>query len=127
MRADFRLDALELIHELLIYMQAACGIDDDIVVALVPCKRDRLFGCFNRILRTLFKDRYADLFTEHLKLFDSRRAIDIARDEHRSAAAVLSMSASLRSASFYLRPEDRRALSLSADAPQSQGGSSCRP
>ena len=89
MRADFRLDALELIHELLIYMQAACGIDENIVVALVPCKRDRLFGCFNRILRPLFKDRYADLFAEHLKLFDSRGTVDIARDEHRSAAAVL--------------------------------------
>lgn len=94
MRADFRLDALELIHELLIYMQAACGIDENIVVALVSCKRDRLFGCFNRVLRTLFKDRYADLFAEHLKLFDSRGTIDIARDKHRSAAAVLSMSAS---------------------------------
>ena len=89
MGTNLRLYTLELIHELLVYMQAACGIDEDIVVALVLCKRDCLFSCFNGVLRPLFKDRHADLFAEHLKLLDSRRAVDIARHEHRPAAAVL--------------------------------------
>ena len=95
---DLRLDVAELLHELLIDLQAARRIDDDDIAGM----RLRII---NRVLRdrhcirTLLHREHGDveLLAEDLQLRDGRRAVDVRRDEQRALALLLEREAELAS------------------------------
>ena len=69
-------------------MQAAGGIEDDYVVAVVLGVLDSGFGDFNGVFGAHFKHGHARLFADDLQLVDSRGTVDVAGYEHRTAVLL---------------------------------------
>ena len=73
-----RLDFLQLLHQRFVDVQAAGGVDDQHVLAVIPGVLDGFLGGFDGALGALFKHRHAHLLTHHLQLLDSGGAVNIA-------------------------------------------------
>ena len=80
---------MELVHQLLVNLQAAGGIDDDIVVAVVLGVAHSLLGGEHRVLGAPLEHRGPGLLPHHLQLFDSRGAVDVAG--HQQGAVALGL------------------------------------
>ena len=81
-------DSVKLLHQRLVDVQAAGGIQNHHVALMLTGVFDRLQRGLDRILRAVFIDRHADLTADDLKLLDGRRAIDIAADQQRTLAVL---------------------------------------
>ncbi len=82
------LDPFQLIHELLVDLKPAGGVDEDIVVAVILCVGNRRRGDLHRVPGAHFEYRYAGLFPDDLQLLDRSRAVDVARREERAVPPV---------------------------------------
>ena len=92
---DLRLDGLELVHQFFVDVEAAGGIQNHNVVAVVFGVGNRLLGDLHWVSSTHLKHRDADLLPHHLELFDSRRAVDVAGDQQRPLALVFKVEGQL--------------------------------
>ena len=95
MRLNLCLDAFELIHQLLVDMQAARCIEQHIVITLILGKFNRLTRNFHRVCRALFKHGHTRFFANHLELLDRRRAVNVARHEKRAIPLIFQHQAKL--------------------------------
>ncbi|MNS84586.1 hypothetical protein D3C72_1184190 [compost metagenome] len=74
---DF-MNLTKLFHQLLVHVQTACRINNQIIVAVILGMLKRLTGNLNRINTiTKCKHRNPNLLTEHLKLFDRGRSVNV--------------------------------------------------
>jgi hypothetical protein len=74
-------DGDELVHQLLVDVQAAGGVDDDDVERVLARPLDASARGHDRIGRVLAVDRHLDLAAELLELVDRRRALEVGGDE----------------------------------------------
>ena len=95
-RMDSLADVFQLVHQRLVNLQTAGRIDDDVVVAVVACVAHGGLGDFHRVFGAHLKHRDARLPADDLKLLDRGRAVDVARNEQRPAAAALEHLRELR-------------------------------
>ena len=95
LRLDRGADLAQLLHELLVDVQTAGGVDDDRVAAIVARVFHGLFGDLHRIALALFKDLHAHLSADDLQLLDGCGAVDVAGDEQGLFAALLDEVAEL--------------------------------
>ena len=72
------LDVGQLLHQRFVDVQAAGGVDDQHVLAVVPGAFDGFFGGLHRVLGALFKHGHAHLLAHHLQLLDGGGAVNIA-------------------------------------------------
>ena len=80
----FFLDVGDFVHHLLIDGETSGGIDDYYIVAVFLGLLDGCFGDFYGVLVALFGIyRHLDLLGKHFKLLDSRRTVNVARNEQR--------------------------------------------
>ena len=88
---DGFLDANQLVHQRIIDLQTAGGIQDDDVIAMVPGMSHRLLGDEFRFFGAHGENRYPGLFTDDLQLLDGRRTVDVTGHQQRPAslAAVI--------------------------------------
>ena len=89
------LDAHQLIHKLVINLQAACGIQNHNVIAVILCVGHRLLGDNLGLLGAQRKDWDTGLLTHHLQLLNGGRAVDIAGNQQRAAALTAVILAKL--------------------------------
>ena len=82
-RLHFLLDIFQLLHERLVDVQAAGGVDDDGVVPHRAGVLDRLLRRLDGALGAFFKHLDARLAAHDLQLVDSGGAVDIPRDQKR--------------------------------------------
>ena len=95
-RLDVRLDILKLLHELFINVQTTRRIDDHDIVDVRTRIFDRTSGNRHGIRALRHgKDGDAKLLAQHLELLDSRRSIDIGRNEQRFLSLLLERKAEL--------------------------------
>ena len=78
MGMDVFLDPLQLVHQLLVDMQAAGSIQEHGVVSVVGGVFQRLPGDFHRVALAHFKNGYIQLLAHHLQLLDGGGAVHIA-------------------------------------------------
>ena len=76
-------DARELLHQLLVDVQAAGGVDDDDVVARLAGRVEPVLDDLDRILRVAAVDGDLDLAAELLELVDRGRPLQVGRDQRR--------------------------------------------
>ena len=69
---------LQLLHQRFVDVQAAGGIDDQHVLAVVAGVIHRFLGGFHGVLGALFKHRHPHLLAHHLQLLDSGGVVNIA-------------------------------------------------
>ena len=87
---DPLVDLLQLLHQLVVDVQPAGGVEDDDLNAFTAGFFDRVVAHLHRIGRArLGIDRNAKLFAEHVQLLDSGRSLKVGGDEHRLLARVL--------------------------------------
>ena len=72
------LDALELVHQLLVHMEPAGGVQEHHVVAVLPGVLDGGSGDVHRVGLTHLEHRDVQLSAHHLQLLDGGGAVDIA-------------------------------------------------
>ena len=75
---DGGLDVFQLIHQSLVHMQTAGGIQKHHVIATLTGVENGFLGSLNRILSALFKDRDAQLLAADLQLLDGGGTVDVA-------------------------------------------------
>ena len=75
---NFLLDVPQLLHQVLVDVQASCGIEDDDVVAVVLGVFNGVFGDLHRADGAHLKDGCIHLGTNYLQLFNRCRAVDVA-------------------------------------------------
>ena len=85
-RLHRRLDALELVHELLVDVQAAGGIEEDDVVAVVPGVSDGLDRDGDGVDLPHLEHGQAELGADDLQLRDGRGTVHVAGGEQRALA-----------------------------------------
>ena len=85
---DGFLDLDQLLHQDFVDLQAAGGIKDDDVIAVVLRVGQRLFGDDRRLFAVQRKDRCPRLFAHDLQLVNGGGAVDIARHQHGAAALL---------------------------------------
>ena len=90
---DRGLDVFQLVHELFVDMQAACGIEENQIVAVLFGKVDAVLCDLDRIALALVKHRDVQLLADHLELVDRRGAVYVARDEQRAPLLLLAQQA----------------------------------
>ncbi|MNN40536.1 hypothetical protein D3C81_1546130 [compost metagenome] len=84
------MDLLQLIHQCFINMQAACGIDDDIIQVIVLRMLDSLSGNLYRTnLIPQSEYRNLNLFAQYLQLLDRSGTVYVASYEQRAVIALL--------------------------------------
>ena len=119
MRLDRASDLDELVHQLLVDVQAAGGVDDQHVLALGLGLVERPRGDVDRVaLGALLVDVGADLLADLDELVDRGRAVDVAGGD-RDRRAVLALAGSARAwpwRSSCPSPAGRPSGSPSADA-----------
>ena len=87
---------LQLVHQLLIYMEPTCGIDNDGIVALVFSFGNSPPGNVDRILLgTGSKNRDPNLVTEHPQLLNGGRTINVGGYQKRLAPFLLELPGKL--------------------------------
>ena len=82
------LDVHQLLHQHFVDLQAACGIQNDDVVAVVSGVRQCLAGDLRRLCAGQGEHRRTGLFAHHLQLVNSSGAVDIAGHQHGAAALL---------------------------------------
>ena len=82
------LDVHQLLHQHFIDLQAACGIQNHDVVAVVLGVCQRLTGDLRRLCAGQGEHRRTGLFAHHLQLVNSSGAVDIAGHQHGAAALL---------------------------------------
>ena len=87
------LDVFQLVHQLFVDMQAACGIEENQIIAVFLGKVDAVFGDLDRVALAFVKHRDVQLLANHLELLDCRGAVYVARDEQRAALLLLAQQA----------------------------------
>ena len=109
-RPDLAVDLPQLVHQLLVDVQPAGGVEDDGVAELF------CLACATALLQTStgvrrFRiDRDADLLAEHLELLDGGGSLQVGGDEQRLAAPLAQRRApACRRWSFCRRPAGRTA------------------
>ena len=80
------LDVYQLLHELFVDLQSACGIQNHNVVAVVTRTGQRLLGDHRGLFGAHGKHRHMDLLAQHLQLINGGRAVHIAGNQQRAAA-----------------------------------------
>ena len=86
----------ELVHQLLVDVQAAGGVEDDRVAAVGLRARQAVTHRRDGIAPFLAVDRHLDLATELLELLDRRRALQVGGDERRLLAVLAQEQRELR-------------------------------
>ena len=82
-------DGGDLVHHVLVNVQAACRVDYNKIVEVAGSIFNRFLCGFNGILRPAFENGNIDLFTHDLKLGDRGRAIYVACNKQRFFALSL--------------------------------------
>ena len=78
----FLRDLDELVHQLAVDVQAARGVDEDHVAALLGRRLDAPLRDLDRVgVGAALEDGHADLLAERAQLVDRRGPVDVARDE----------------------------------------------
>ena len=95
LRGHRRLDVFQLVHQLLVDVQPAGGIQNHIVVAVIPGVSHRLFGDVHRVCRAHLKHRDAGLLPHHLQLGDGGGAVDVAGHQQRPVPLLFEHQAQL--------------------------------
>ena len=85
---DSLFDLDQFLHQHFVDLQAACGIEDDDVIAVVLGVGQCLFGDGRRLFAGQGEDRRTGLFAHHLQLVDRGRTVDVAGHQHRAAALL---------------------------------------
>ena len=83
------LDPAELLHQLLVDMQPSRGIQNHVVVAVIPRVGHRLLGNLHRVALSPLKDGHSRLFTDHLQLIDGSGTVYVARHQQRAVPLPL--------------------------------------
>ena len=78
---DRLLHPLELVHQRLVHVEAAGGIQKDHVAAVVPGVAESVLGDLHRVPLALLKDRQVQLAAHHLQLLDGGGAVHVAGHE----------------------------------------------
>ena len=87
LRTHRLLELDQFLHQRLVDLVPACGVEDQNVPVLDLGQADCLPGDARDVeLARLSEDRDVDLLAERLELLDCGRAVNVARDEHRAAA-----------------------------------------
>src|SRR5690606_10952237 len=96
-RLDRIRNLLQLVHQFLIDLETACGIDDDGVVPVIGGMRERRFGDVDGILAAIRLEYVeAELAAEGLQLIDCGRPVNVCRYEQgRSFECFLEVAAEL--------------------------------
>ena len=89
------LDADQLVHQGIVDLQAACGIENDDVIAVVTGICHGLFGDKLGLFGTHRENGDVDLLADDLQLLDSGRTVDVTRDKQRAAALAAVVPAQL--------------------------------
>ena len=87
-RVNFIFDILQLLHQLFVDVQAAGGVEDNDVVAVVFGMLDRVFGDLHRADGSHLKDGGVHLCADHLQLLNRGRTVDVAGDQQRAASLL---------------------------------------
>ena len=74
-------DSLELVHELVVDVQSAGGVQDHDIEPVRARRLEPASGRLHGIAAVEREDRYLDLLAELLQLVDRRRSLEIAGDE----------------------------------------------
>src|SRR4029453_14639465 len=83
-RLELLADRRELVHELLVDVQPARGVDDEDVAALPTRLVEALLRDLGRVLRRAVEvDRNLDLLAELLELVDRGRPLEVRGDKRR--------------------------------------------
>ena len=82
--ADFQTPGQLLELSLIHILQAAGGIENNDVVAIVSCMAHRLVSDDLRFFGAHLKDRYPGLCAHRLQLIDGRRPVDVTGDQQRT-------------------------------------------
>ncbi len=85
----------QLVHELLVYVQASCRIEKHKVVAVLFGVLDRSLCDIHRICRAHLEHRDIKLFADGLKLLDGSGTVDVARSEQRAFALLADVAGKL--------------------------------
>src|SRR5690606_35951738 len=82
-------DLLELAHQHVVDRESAGGVEDDVVVAVLPGGRNRGSADLDGVAFFFGVDWHTELFTEDLELLDGGGSVDVAGDHHRFGLEVL--------------------------------------
>ena len=82
------LDGLQLVHQRLVHMQAACGIQKHHVVAVVTGIFQGFLGNMYRLILSHLKDRDVQLLADHLQLRDRSGTVHVAGNQQRAFAEL---------------------------------------
>ena len=82
-RVDRGLDGLELVHERLVNVQTACGVEEDHVVAVPHGVSDGCLCDIDRVCLAHFENGNAELSADDLQLLDGGGAVNVAGREQR--------------------------------------------
>ena len=85
---DVCLDILQLVHELLVDMQAACGVQKHQIVAVVGGELQRLLGNLHGIALPHLEDGNVQLPAHHLQLGDGGGTVHVAGHQQRPLAVL---------------------------------------
>ena len=111
-------DIDQLLHQAVVDLEAAGGVDDDRVVAALAGIAQRVGGDVDRVLAGAFLiDGNADLLAQRLQLVDGGRAIDIGGDhvdDDKFEAEVAAVAGKLASAPTYALALAKQALAASS-------------
>jgi len=83
------LDGLEFCHQRLVYMEAAGGVQEDHVVAVLFGVLNGGLGNGDGIFLAHLEDRDVQLFPHHFQLLDGGGTIDVAGNQQRALAVLL--------------------------------------
>ena len=75
---DGSLHPLQLIHQGLIHMEPAGGVQEDHITAVVPGMADCILCNLHRVTLTLLEYRQVQLATHHLQLLDGGGTVHVA-------------------------------------------------
>jgi len=82
------LDVPQLVHQLLIHMEPAGGIQKDQVIAVFPGVGHSGFGDVHRVGLTHLEHRDVQLLSHHLQLMDGGGAVDVAGGQQGALASL---------------------------------------
>ena len=78
-------DVFQLVHQLFVDVQAACGIEENKVVAVFAGEVNAVLCDFDRVALTLVEYGDVKLLADYLQLFDCGRTVNVAGNEQRTS------------------------------------------
>ena len=118
---DGGLDVFQLVHQSLVHMQTAGGVQKHHVMAVLTGVEDGLFRRLHRVLRSLFKHGNAQLFAADLQLLNGGGTVNVAGDQQRVLPLPLHQSGQLAAVGGFTRAlqahqhDHRRAVGVDVD------------